>query len=377
MRILKILDSKDYGGVFTYEVQFITEFRKRGIIVDAVILGDGKQAQEYHHLCDSSLTIPYLDAQYDGSVYFILNSMLRSYKYGAKYASYLSQQLRDQEYDAIIYCRPAYIHLAGLLSQKINSKALWHLPNAVNRKAGKNYYNLFCKKYGISAIGNSVYTKNTLGSPCEYVVYMGYDEERVQSSSDNFRQELGIETGAPVYGVAARIHRDKAQDIVVEAFVQSDLPINGGHLLVAGGPLDSVFAEEVRKSAKDLLGKQVHFLGEVNDLPKFYSTVDVVINGRRNVEPFGISVAEALGAGKPVIAYYLGGPSEMVLHKENGWLVNTPTVEEFKVALDESLKDRSNWAEMGDKSKAWSKKYSVESNVDTLIEIVSSNKVLV
>ncbi|WP_162053459.1 glycosyltransferase family 4 protein [Pontibacter pamirensis] len=375
MRILKILNSKDRGGVYIYEVQFIKELKKRGYIVDAVIVGEGERTEEYQSLCNISYKIPYLDALYSGPIPRILNSMLKSYKFGVKYAKFVSEQIEsDQAYDAIMYCRPNFIHLAGLLSQMISSKSFWHLPNTVNGKVSKAFYNFYCDKYGITSIGNSVYTKNTLGDSCKHVVYMAYDEERVQKSETNFREKLGIDKNAPVYGVAARLHKDKAQDVVVEAFVKSAIPKMGGHLLVAGGPLDSEFAGEVQKLAKDLLGKQVHFLGDISDLPMFYSSVDIVINGRRNAEPFGISVAEALGAGKPVIAYYLGGPSEMVEHNENGWLVSKPDVENFTLAYNDSIGARERWASMGRDAKSRSMRYGVESNVDRLIDIIELSK---
>lgn len=375
MKILKILFSSDRGGVLAYEVQFIQEFKRRGIQVDAVILGEESQAKVYKSLCDTSYTIPSLDAQLAGSPLNILNSLLKSYTFGAKYSKYLRQQIgAGKQYDAIMYCRPNLIHLAGMLSQAFGCKALWHLPNTVNRNMARKYYKLFCEKYGIISIGNSAYTRDTLGEQCKHIVYMGYDEKRVQASNLSFRNELGIEAGAPVYGIAARLHVDKAQDIVVEAFANSDIPAKGGHLLVAGGPVDSEFYGKVFKAAKGLAGKQVHFLGEVSDLPKFYSSIDVAINGRRNVEPFGISVAEALGAGKPVIAYYLGGPSEMIEHEKNGWLVNAPTVEDFKAAFNNSLENRGRWSEMGAYARSCAKTFSVEDNTDRLLEIIEGSR---
>ncbi|GAA4440143.1 hypothetical protein GCM10023188_37040 [Pontibacter saemangeumensis] len=377
MRILKILFSSDKGGVLAYEVQFIKEFKKRGIQVDAVIIGEEEQAKVYQGICDIIYTVPYLDAQFAGSPFHIMNSLLKAYTYGYRYSKYLiSQFSSDVTYDAIIYCRPNAIHLAGLLARHFSCKGVWHLPNTVNRRVAKSYYKLFCEKYNIISVGNSAYTKNTLGKQCKHIVYMGYDEKRVQASSLSFRTELGIAEDALVYGIAARLHRAKAQDIVVEAFVNSHIPENGGHLLVAGGPLDSEFSKQVYKAAKNLAGKQVHFLGEVNDLPKFYSSIDVAINGRRNVEPFGISVAEALGAGKPVLAYYLGGPSEMIQHEKNGWLVDAPTVEAFKNGFNKSLEQKASWIGMGVYAKSCAKTYSVAENVDRLLDIVASEDIL-
>ncbi|MCJ8164429.1 glycosyltransferase family 4 protein [Pontibacter sp. E15-1] len=378
MRILKVLFSSDKGGVLAYEIQFIQEFKKRGIQVDAVIIGEEAQGEEYKKICDRCYTVPNLDAQFIGSPVHIMNSLVKAYSFGAKYSKYLINNSIDPKakYDAVFYCRPNVIHLAGLLARHFNCIGLWHLPNTVTRKLARSYYKYFCEKYNIVSVGNSAYTQATLGPQCKHVVYMGYDEDRVQPSAENFRSELGIAEGAPVYGIAARLHKAKAQDIVVEAFVNSDIPAKGGHLIVAGGPLNSEFAKKVQLSAKDLAGKQVHFLGNVSELPKFYSTLDVAVNGRRNVEPFGISVAEALGAGRPVVAYYLGGPSEMIQHGENGWLVKTPTVEDFRATFNESIGDMPKWRKMSASARACAHTYSVKENTDRLLDIVARQEIL-
>lgn len=203
------------------------------------------------------------------------------------------------------------------------------------------------------------------------MVYPGYDSVRVVKSSPTYRYRLKLDAAIPIYGIAARMQVDKAQDIVVEAFVKSNIPTAGGHLLIAGGSLDSVFAKKVQQQAGSLLHKQIHFLGEVKDMPAFYSSVDVAINGRRNVEPFGISIAEAMGAGKPVIAYKLGGPAEMIKHTINGWLVEAPTAEAYKEIFNLSIANCKQWPEMGKAAKEYSKNFTIEENVDTLLNIIT------
>ena len=372
MRILRILNSEDRGGILTYEIQFIKELQRRGITVDAVILGEGGQAKVYQQLCDNSYMLPFLDASYSGSVAKIAAAIYRSYRFGKYHSRHILPQLHGKKpYAAVIYSRPNYIHFAGSLSRALGAKCLWHLPNTVNGHISKRYYNLYCRLYNIIQVANSYYTKATIGEQCLHVVYPGYDDERVKRSEATYRELLNIGENVPVYGVAARISKDKAQDIVVKAFIESEIRQQDGHLLVAGGPLDSEFSIYVQKLANGLAGRQVHFLGNIDNLPMFYSSVDVVINGRRNAEPFGISVAEAFGAGKPVLAYYLGGPSEMITHKQNGWLVDEPQVNSFKEVLNESLTDRENWGFMGVNAKSCAEAYSLQRNVDKLVSIIT------
>lgn len=373
MRILKIVDANDRGGIYTCEQQVISELKKRNIIVDVVILGNGVNLKEYEALCNAAYHLPHLDANYGGSFKKIVHAILKTYRYGIKYSPFLNKQIvAGAHYDAVIYQRPIFIHLAGMLANLLQTKCLWHLPNAARTSFSRNYYNYFCRKYNITQLANSFYTKGTMGEQCRHVVYPGYDKTRVVKGAPAFRNKLQLDEHIPVYGIAARMHKDKAQDLVVEAFASSGLPAAGGQLLIAGGPLSSDFAEKVQQKAGHLLNKQVHFLGDIEDMPAFYASVDVVINGRRNVEPFGISVAEAMGAGKPVIAYKLGGPAEMVKHNMTGWLVKNPTTEDFKEAFNLSFANKHRWQEMGKCAVEHSTEFSIEENIDKLLKIVTT-----
>jgi glycosyltransferase involved in cell wall biosynthesis len=324
-------------------------------------------------MSDKVYCIPALKASYSGSVFAIISSIIKTYIFGYKQARRVFKKMgKEVKYDAIIYQKAIYIHLVGQLAGLVKARSYWHLPNVARTAFSKNYYNYFCRKYGIVPVANSIYTQKTLGSQCKYVIYPGYDSFQVRDSEPVIRQKLNLNPTTPIYGIAARMQKDKAQDLVVEAFVKSDVPNAGGHLVIAGGPLDSEYARQVQEQAGPLLGKQIHFLGEVKEMPAFYSSVDIAINGRRNVEPFGISIAEAMGAGKPVIAYKLGGPAEMINHMVNGWLVEHPTAEDYKDILNLSIANRANWPEMGKTAKENSKNFRIEENVDALLKIINN-----
>jgi glycosyltransferase involved in cell wall biosynthesis len=68
--------------------------------------------------------------------------------------------------------------------------------------------------------------------------------------------------------------------------------------------------------------KNVHWLGAVTDdrvLALAYSASDVMVVPSRQ-EAFGQTASESLACGTPVVAFDIGGLSDIVLHKENGWL---------------------------------------------------------
>src|SRR5699024_684111 len=96
------------------------------------------------------------------------------------------------------------------------------------------------------------------------------------------------------------------------SFIESDAFKDGAYLLLAGDYDKIDFFTKVKETAGGNWNKSIYHLGKISDLHNFYASIDVMINGRLNAEPFGISIAESLGAGVPVIAYNLGGPQEMV-----------------------------------------------------------------
>lgn len=79
-------------------------------------------------------------------------------------------------------------------------------------------------------------------------------------------------------------------------------------------------------------------------------------------EPFGLSVAEAMLCGTPVVAFNKGSMPELILHKKTGFLVNT--VEEAVTAVNNIASiDRTycmNWS---------SSKFSCEKMVDEYINV--------
>lgn len=68
------------------------------------------------------------------------------------------------------------------------------------------------------------------------------------------------------------------------------------------------------------LGEDVEFAGFVADIPKFLSSVDLFVLPSL-YEGLGVSVLEAMAAGKPVVASRTGGIPEIVMDRVTGVLV--------------------------------------------------------
>ena len=78
----------------------------------------------------------------------------------------------------------------------------------------------------------------------------------------------------------------------------------------------------LKQQVADLgLSNRVHFLGFRSDIPQLMGACDVVAHTSTAPEPFGRVIIEGMLCGKPVIAANAGGATELVTHRETGWMV--------------------------------------------------------
>ncbi|MBD3281750.1 glycosyltransferase [Candidatus Uhrbacteria bacterium] len=113
----------------------------------------------------------------------------------------------------------------------------------------------------------------------------------------------------------------KRFDLVVKAFAKLNVPL----IIFGTGP-------ELKK-LKRLAGHRTKFVGAVSDLEKIrlYRRAIGFINPQ--VEDFGITAVEAMSAGRPVIAYGIGGAAETVLPDKTGKFIDYQTWEDIGDAV--------------------------------------------
>ncbi len=89
------------------------------------------------------------------------------------------------------------------------------------------------------------------------------------------------------------------------------------------------------------LNNRIIFLDFIfhDDLPRYYSIADAGIYPSIGDEAFGISIAEAMACGKPVIGSYIGGIPEVIGNEGNcGFLIpprNSKEIAEKMALLSE------------------------------------------
>ena len=155
------------------------------------------------------------------------------------------------------------------------------------------------------------------------VIYNGFDPEMYQSSPADrarLRQELHLEDKF-VIGQFSRLSPWKGQHVLLDALAQCPESVVG---VFVGAALfgEDDYAEKIKQQVADLgLSNRVHFLGFRLDIPQLMGACDVVAHTSTAPEPFGRVIIEGMLCGKPVIVANAGGATELVTHRETGWMV--------------------------------------------------------
>ena len=160
---------------------------------------------------------------------------------------------------------------------------------------------------------------------------------------DALRQSLGLE-GKKIVGMVSRLSPEKGPQYLIEAFAAVARRVSDAALLIVG---DGTMRPELERRARELsIGNRIVWAGRVPQAEAFrhLAIMDVVV-APSMWEGFGLSAAEAMAFGKPVVVSDVDGLSEVVADGETGLLVppgNADALAEGIVTLldDESMRDR-------------------------------------
>jgi len=140
------------------------------------------------------------------------------------------------------------------------------------------------------------------------------------------RKELGIPLDSTVLGYIGRIQKVKRIDLLLDA-LQQIRNFYPNIFLVIVGDGDARYKLQ---SYADKLGISNHIIwtGFRQDIPRILAALDIYIQTSTN-EGLSLSLLEAMSAGKTIITTDVGGNSEIITHKVNGWLLKNSSIDEI------------------------------------------------
>ncbi|HWR89127.1 MAG TPA: glycosyltransferase [Dissulfurispiraceae bacterium] len=175
------------------------------------------------------------------------------------------------------------------------------------------------------------------------------------------------EGGTIRFGYVGRIEYLKGLHVILEALER--IPGGRCELHVFGAPRQAWDEEYLKKAVTRYRGiAPVRFHGYVpsGKLSDAYGEFDVLIVPSLLPEAFGLVVAEAFSAGKPVIVFDSGALPEQVAHGENGFIISEKNGPSLAAAMQTFIENPGLAAQM---SKRTPRPKTISEHADDLMDI--------
>ena len=183
------------------------------------------------------------------------------------------------------------------------------------------------------------------------VIYNGIDLSALRSpklfvDTGSLRKQINIR-GKLLIGIMGKIERYKGHEDMIEALnlLGPDV-LDKIKVLIIGegkkGEIDRLTSLCNRDEVKSCL----IFTGYIPGCSReIISQLDLIVVATKDFEGFGLTLAEAMSVGTPILATRVGGITEFVFHLKNGYLVSPKAPSEMAYAFRDFLKNRKEWLE--------------------------------
>lgn len=232
----------------------------------------------------------------------------------------------------LIHSNGFKMHLLGAIARPDRAGLIWHFHDylATRRVAGQLVKRLKHRCSLIVAVSNSVAAdlRAELGEGVEIrTIWNTVDLARFHP--DGPRLDLDRMAGLPPatpetirVGLVATFARWKGHLLFLDV-MRALLATHNVRGYVVGGPLyetdgSQYTMEELRAAAARLgIERSIGFTGFVPDSAPALRALDIVVHASVAAEPFGLVIAEAMAAGRPVVVSASGGVVEPVSAEQN------------------------------------------------------------
>lgn len=130
-----------------------------------------------------------------------------------------------------------------------------------------------------------------------------------------------------VFGYVGQIKKSKGVLLLVECACEICKQFSNAEFRFAGDVSQNKFFNErispLLESLSDDVKNRISFLGHIEDIDSYYSSIDVHVAPTIAEEPYGLVLVEAKKNSKPSIILKSGGMVELVDHLENGFVCSS------------------------------------------------------
>lgn len=179
-------------------------------------------------------------------------------------------------------------------------------------------------------------------------IYNGIDFNRFYNlTNKHLRKEIGYNDNNIIIGSIGNIRYSKGYGILLQAAFIVIKVYPQCKFIIAGEGHGKLYKNILAQSKNLGLENCVTFLGFSPDIENILSSIDLFVLPSIT-EGFSIAAIEAMAASKPVIATRCGGPEEIVIDGETGFLVSPKDPEALANGILSLLRNRSLAKKMGE-----------------------------
>lgn len=273
----------------------------------------------------------------------------------------LTMLVRRGAYD-LVYCNGTNADfVGGLLASTTGTPVLWHVRYTSLPRAVRGLHDRLAANKGVRRIVCVSKASAALFPHCPEkvrVIHNALDTEEFDTAgiAPCLKAELGLPPDAVVFGSQGRILPRKGYVEMIRAAeralgVMSEEERRRAFFAVLGDTPEDIRPDHLadcRALVTSLgLDDKFKFLGFRNDIKPYAADFDVAVVPSVYPDPLPRAVIEAMALGKPVVAFDVGGVSEMLAGGTTGALVRAGDVDALSREMLRYMRDPALRAEHG------------------------------
>ncbi len=342
MRILQISSASSFGGGERYAVDLSNSLAARGHDLFAAVRPQSPITDHLKIPTRNIKTIPLRNAL------------------DAQSARALGRIVKENEID-VVHAHMARDYSLAAYASRSNPKAKFIVTRHVLFPLNRIHRRTLSKATKVIAVSGAVArqlsSQQIVSDEKIALVPNGIDVDRYANACKDFDRvgflkRKQLPTDCMLIGSIGELRRLKRHDDFIRAAAVVAREVANAHFVIAG--VDTSPTEENRKPLLDLVAElnltdRVHFLGWLDDAEQLLCSLDALVSASET-ESFGLSIAEAMAAGTPVVATRTEGAQEVVNDQETGLLVEIGDVKQMAAALVGLLGNDEMRKQMGERA---------------------------
>ncbi len=352
------------GGITEHVYFFSKELAKRGF---EVVILTGYEGEELDVQIPPSLRIIRLGK----SVPIYSNHSFAKVTVGFDLGKKVQKILQEEKFDLLHIHSPLVMTLPLLFLKYTNTVTVGTLHTYFDSFDSHFFLKLFRKtvqQYLDKMDGVVAVSKACIDAMSPYfrgdytVIANGVETEWFANPSGKVKQ---FADGSPNVLFLGRLDPRNGLGNLLTAFPYVLQKIPEARLVVVGdGPMRPFF----EKKAGSLLKKKVFFEGQINgNRPDYFATCDVFCYPA-TMASFGVTLLEAMAAGKPIVVTDNTGFRQVIEDGVNGVLVPEENPQALAKALVRVIEDKAFASQLGEHGQKWVKKYSWPRVTDQVLD---------